>query len=136
MSTQLHKTLTLINLAKPSIISLPVPKTLSPLWNTGSLLSIILLLQIVSGLILAISYLPSTYLTFNAIYTIIDSNNFHWLLRYTHINGASLFFFFNLFTYSTRYFSSVIPLYSHMICRLNYIYFSNSNSVSRLCFTC
>ena len=93
MSTQLHKTLTLINLAKPSIISLPVPKTLSPLWNTGSLLSIILLLQIVSGLILAISYLPSTYLTFNAIYTIIDSNNFHWLLRYTHINGASLFFF-------------------------------------------
>ena len=74
--------------------SLPSPVNLSSWWNFGSLLGIMLGIQIVSGLFLSMHYSPHLSLAFDSIIHIINDVNFGWLIRYIHINGASFFFLF------------------------------------------
>ena len=51
-----------------------------------------LVFQILTGLILSISYVSDTSLAFSSVISIIRDVNFGWLFRFFHINGASLFF--------------------------------------------
>lgn len=72
---------------------LPAPPSLSSIWNIGSLLFLCLIIQIITGLLLASSYNPSSIEeTFIIINFIIENSTTNWLIRYIHANGASLFF--------------------------------------------
>ncbi len=69
-----------------------VPKNLSYAWNFGSLAGIALMIQIVTGIILAMHYTPHADLAFNSVENIMRNVNYGWLIRYTHAVGASMFF--------------------------------------------
>jgi ubiquinol-cytochrome c reductase cytochrome b/c1 subunit len=70
----------------------PTPKNLNYFWNFGSLAGIILVIMIVSGIALAMSYTPHTEFAFSSVERIMRDVNSGWLIRYLHVNGASMFF--------------------------------------------
>ncbi len=70
----------------------PAPKNLNYLWNFGSIAGICLVLQIITGIFLAMHYTPHVNHAFDSVEHIMRSVNYGWLLRYTHAVGASMFF--------------------------------------------
>jgi len=70
----------------------PTPKNLNYFWNFGSLAGIVLVIMIVSGIALAMSYTPHTEFAFESVERIMRDVNSGWLIRYIHVNGASMFF--------------------------------------------
>lgn len=77
-----------------ALINLPTPSNIRILWNFGSLLGLILIIQILSGLFLTIHFSANIYIAFErVIHTCRDVNN-GWILRSIHSNGASFFFIF------------------------------------------
>jgi len=69
-----------------------VPKNLNYLWNLGSIAGIALVIQIITGVFLAMHYDPDTEGAFNSVERIMRSVNYGWLIRYIHAVGASMFF--------------------------------------------
>jgi ubiquinol-cytochrome c reductase cytochrome b subunit len=69
-----------------------VPKNLSYAWNFGSIAGIALVLQIVTGILLAMHYTPHVDHAFASVENIMRNVNYGWLLRYMHSVGASMFF--------------------------------------------
>jgi quinol-cytochrome oxidoreductase complex cytochrome b subunit len=70
----------------------PTPRNLNYFWNFGSLAGIVLVLQIATGIVLAMHYIPHVDHAFSSVEHIMRDVNFGWLLRYAHANGASMFF--------------------------------------------
>jgi ubiquinol-cytochrome c reductase cytochrome b subunit len=70
----------------------PVPRNLNYFWNFGVLAGMALLIQIVTGIILAMHYVPQGDHAFASVEHIMRNVNQGWLLRYLHANGASFFF--------------------------------------------
>ena len=70
----------------------PVPRNLNYFWNFGVLAGFALVLQIVTGVILAMHYAAATGIAFDSVEHIMRDVNSGWLLRYAHANGASFFF--------------------------------------------
>tara|TARA_R110000787_G_scaffold274979_1_gene383191 strand:- start:36698 stop:37987 length:1290 start_codon:yes stop_codon:yes gene_type:complete len=70
----------------------PTPKNLNYFWNFGSLAGIVLVIMIVSGITLAMQYASTEADAFTSIERIMRDVNFGWLIRYIHVNGASMFF--------------------------------------------
>ena len=68
------------------------PKNLSYLWSFGSLSGLMLVLQIITGIFLAMQYTPHIDYAFDSVERIMRDVNYGWLLRYAHANGASFFF--------------------------------------------
>jgi len=83
----------LLKLANSYVIDSPQPSNLSYLWNFGSLLAFCLIIQIVTGVTLAMHYNPSVLEAFNSVEHIMRDVNNGWLIRYLHSNAASAFFF-------------------------------------------
>ena len=77
-----------------TLIDLPAPVNISIWWNYGSLLGLCLILQIATGLFLAIHYAPNVEIAFSSVMHINREVNFGWLIRRAHANGASIFFLF------------------------------------------
>jgi len=77
----------------------PTPINLSYLWSFGALAGVTLAIQIITGLLLSMHYAPHVDLAFDSVEHIMRDVNWGWLYRYTHANGASVFF---------------IAVYSHM----------------------
>nr|ADZ37001.1 cytochrome b [Chamaeleo chamaeleon recticrista]ADZ37027.1 cytochrome b [Chamaeleo chamaeleon recticrista] len=75
-----------------SLIDLPTPTNISTAWNFGSLLGLMLVTQITTGLFLAMHYTADINLAFSSIAHISREVNFGWLMRNLHANGASIFF--------------------------------------------
>jgi ubiquinol-cytochrome c reductase cytochrome b subunit len=75
------------------MIDSPQPSNISYLWNFGSLLAVCLVIQIITGVTLAMHYNPSVIEAFNSIEHIMRDVNNGWLIRYLHSNTASAFFF-------------------------------------------
>ena len=75
-----------------SVAELPTPSRISTIWNFGSLLGLCLILQIVTGLFLAMHYSNDVTLAFESVRHICRDVNYGWLLRILHANGASFFF--------------------------------------------
>src|SRR3989338_8040536 len=69
-----------------------VPKNLNYAWNFGSLAGVALLIQIVTGIVLAMHYTPHVAYAFDSVENIMRNVNYGWLIRYTHAVGASMFF--------------------------------------------
>ena len=70
----------------------PVPRNLSYMWNFGVLAGFFLVLQIVTGVILAMHYAANAEVAFSTTEHIMRDVNWGWLMRYAHANGASFFF--------------------------------------------
>lgn len=68
------------------------PRNLNYMWNFGSLAGIALLVQIVTGIVLAMHYTPHVQHAFDSVENIMRNVNYGWLIRYTHAVGASMFF--------------------------------------------
>lgn len=68
------------------------PKNLSYAWNFGSLAGIALVIQIVTGIVLAMHYTPHSGHAFDSVENIMRNVNYGWLIRYVHAVGASMFF--------------------------------------------
>nr|QGT15733.1 cytochrome b [Tachaea chinensis] len=75
------------------LVSLPSPSNLSSMWNFGSLLGLCLVVQIVSGIMLAVHYINFEVMSFYSVVHIMRDVNYGWVLRVVHMNGASFFFF-------------------------------------------
>jgi ubiquinol-cytochrome c reductase cytochrome b/c1 subunit len=73
-------------------VDFPTPRNINYLWTTGALLTFFLALQIVTGIVLAMHYLPSANDAFNSVEHIRRDVNFGWLIRNLHAVGASFFF--------------------------------------------
>ena len=84
-----HPVLSLVNMF---IIDSPLPSNINYYWNFGSLLGLCLIIQIITGITLAMHYNPSVDLAFISVEHIMRDVNYGWLLRYMHANGASMFF--------------------------------------------
>jgi ubiquinol-cytochrome c reductase cytochrome b subunit len=74
------------------LIDPPLPSNLTYLWNSGSLLGFCLIIQLVTGIFLAMHYTAQVDLAFVSIEHVMRDVTNGWLLRYAHANGASVFF--------------------------------------------
>nr|YP_009059609.1 cytochrome b [Brycon orbignyanus]AIN79138.1 cytochrome b [Brycon orbignyanus]ARS00873.1 cytochrome b [Brycon orbignyanus] len=88
----LRKTHPLLKIVNNALIDLPAPANISAWWNFGSLLLLCLILQILTGLFLAMHYTPDIYTAFSSVTHITRDVNYGWILRNLHANGASFFF--------------------------------------------
>ena len=70
----------------------PVPRNLNYFWNFGVLAGVALVMQIVTGIIMAMHYAPNALVAFDSTEHIMRDVNWGWMLRYAHANGASFFF--------------------------------------------
>jgi ubiquinol-cytochrome c reductase cytochrome b/c1 subunit len=70
----------------------PTPKNFNYFWNFGALAMINLMIMIATGIFLSMHYTPHTAYAFDSVERIMRDVNFGWLLRYVHMNGASMFF--------------------------------------------
>nr|URX54238.1 cytochrome b [Neotermes sp. 6 AB-2022a] len=82
----------LMKMANSALVDLPTPSNISTWWNFGSLLGICLMIQIITGLFLAMHYCPNTETAFSSVAHICRDVNYGWILRTLHANGASVFF--------------------------------------------
>nr|YP_010692559.1 cytochrome b [Argopistes sexvittatus]WBV77041.1 cytochrome b [Argopistes sexvittatus]WBV77054.1 cytochrome b [Argopistes sexvittatus] len=116
MKTTLWKKSPLLKIINNSLINLPTPSNISYMWNFGSLLGLCLMIQILTGLFLAMHYCPNVDLAFNSVIHICRDVNNGWLLRTLHANGAS-FFFICLYIHIGRgiYYSSYTMIETWMI---------------------
>ena len=83
----------LLKLANSYLVDSPQPSNLNYWWNLGSLLLVCLIIQIITGVTLAMHYNPSVQEAFNSVEHIMRDVNNGWLIRYLHSNTASAFFF-------------------------------------------
>lgn len=83
-----------IKIINGAFIDLPAPNNISIWWNYGSLLGLCLIIQIVTGLFLAIHYVPNVEIAFSSVSHISRDVNYGWIIRSMHANGASIFFLF------------------------------------------
>ena len=82
----------LIAFLNSHLVYYPSPITLTYAWSFGSLAGICLVIQILSGVFLAMHYTPNIELAFNSVEHIMRDVKNGWLIRYIHANGASMFF--------------------------------------------
>nr|YP_009680583.1 cytochrome b [Chamberlainia hainesiana]QDH07357.1 cytochrome b [Chamberlainia hainesiana] len=101
MTSPLRKKHPIMAILNGSLYDLPAPTNLSTWWNFGSLLGLCLVMQIITGLFLAMHYTPHVDMAFSSISHIVRDVNYGWLMRTIHANGAS-FFFLCIYLHSGR----------------------------------
>ncbi|HVC51621.1 MAG TPA: cytochrome b N-terminal domain-containing protein [Stellaceae bacterium] len=81
-----------VKIVNHELYEYPTPRNLNYWWNFGSLAGIMLVIMIVTGVVLAMNYTPNSDMAFDSVQRIMRDVNYGWLLRYLHMNGASMFF--------------------------------------------
>nr|AOY39106.1 cytochrome b [Trechoblemus micros] len=106
----------LFKIFNSALIDLPSPSNISLWWNFGSLLGLCLIIQIITGLFLAMHYTANIEMAFNSVNHICRDVNYGWLIRTLHANGAS-FFFICIYLHIGRgmYYGSYKFMYTWMI---------------------
>ena len=84
--------LPIFTMMQHSAVEYPTPRNLNYWWNFGSLAGIMLVIMILTGIFLAMSYTAHVSMAFDSVERIMRDVNYGWLLRYLHMNGASMFF--------------------------------------------
>lgn len=97
--------LPILRLGHDSFVDYPTPRNLNYWWTFGAILSLMLGVQLITGIVLAMHYTPNAKEAFASVEHIMRDVNYGWLIRYTHANGASMFF---------------IAVYVHMLRSLYY----------------
>ena len=82
----------LLSFISNHLLSYPSPINLNYAWSFGSLAAVCLIIQIITGIFLAMHYVPHVSLAFDSVEHIMRDVNYGWLIRYCHANGASFFF--------------------------------------------
>jgi ubiquinol-cytochrome c reductase cytochrome b/c1 subunit len=88
----MERRLPIISLMHDSFVSYPTPRNLNYFWTFGGILTVMLVVQIISGIVLAMHYTPHATMAFSSVEHIMRDVNYGWLMRYLHANGASMFF--------------------------------------------
>ena len=99
----------LIKILNSTLVDLPSPANLSINWNYGSLLGLILVIQLVTGIVLATRFSGHSDLSFESVILIYQDANYGWLIRLVHSTGASFFFLFLYLHIGLYYGSYVFP---------------------------
>ena len=84
--------LPIMGLIHSSFVVYPTPRNLNYWWTFGGILSVMLVTQILTGIVLVMHYTPHVDYAFSSVELIMRDVNWGWMLRYTHANGASMFF--------------------------------------------
>ena len=84
--------LPIVRMAMDTAVNFPTPKNLNYWWTFGGILALMLVFQIVTGIVLAMHYVPHVDYAFASVERIMRDVNYGWLVRYMHANGASMFF--------------------------------------------
>nr|QXG82931.1 cytochrome b [Tabanus amaenus] len=92
MNKPLRQEHPLFKIMNNALVDLPAPVNISSWWNFGSLLGLCLIIQILTGLFLAMHYTADISMAFDSVTHICRDVNYGWLLRTLHANGASFFF--------------------------------------------
>nr|YP_009001958.1 cytochrome b [Colistium nudipinnis]AFH09385.1 cytochrome b [Colistium nudipinnis] len=92
MMASLRKSHPLLKIANDALVDLPAPSNISVWWNFGSLLGLCLMVQVLTGLFLAMHYTSDITTAFSSVAHICRDVNYGWLIRNMHANGASFFF--------------------------------------------
>nr|AJA39967.1 cytochrome b [Eremias lalezharica] len=92
MTMNTRKQHPILKIVNNSFIDLPTPPNITAWWNFGSLLGLCLIIQIITGLFLAMHYTADVSSAFSSIAHIHRDVQYGWLIRNIHANGASLFF--------------------------------------------
>nr|UEK25936.1 cytochrome b [Rhithropanopeus harrisii] len=116
MTTPMRKLHPLFKIVNGALVDMPLPSNISTFWNFGSLLGLCLVIQISTGLFLAMHYTAHIDLAFSSVAHICRDVNYGWLLRTMHANGAS-FFFICLYIHIGRgiYYGSYMILHAWMV---------------------
>jgi ubiquinol-cytochrome c reductase cytochrome b/c1 subunit len=88
----LDERLPILRLANDTMMTFPTPRNLNFWYSFGGILTFMLGMQIVTGIVLAMHYVPAANMAFDSVENIMRDVNYGWLLRYMHSNGASFFF--------------------------------------------
>jgi quinol-cytochrome oxidoreductase complex cytochrome b subunit len=107
----------LISVVNNHLVDYPTPININYFYGFGSLAGLMLVIQILTGIFLAMHYTPHIDLAFNSVEHIMRDVNNGWLIRYTHANGAS-FFFIVVYIHMFRglYYGSYINPREHLWC--------------------
>ena len=89
----LDERLPLFSMLRREYIEYPTPRNVNYFWSFGAIATLILLLMIATGLLLAMQYTAHVDMAFSSVQRIMRDVNYGWLLRTIHMNGASMFFF-------------------------------------------
>ena len=92
LKMRILKTHPLLSIVNGMLIDLPAPSNLSYFWGFGSLLGLVLVIQLATGIFLAMHYTANVDLAFISVEHIMRDVNYGWVMRYAHANGASMFF--------------------------------------------
>jgi ubiquinol-cytochrome c reductase cytochrome b/c1 subunit len=84
--------LPVVRLMHDSFVAFPTPRNLNYLWTFGGILMFCLVAQIVTGIILAMHYVPNDQMAFDSVQHIKRDVNYGWLIQPMHAVGASMFF--------------------------------------------
>src|ERR1700743_1021872 len=84
--------LPLIRFAHDTMLTFPTPRNLNIWYAFGAILTLMLGIQIVTGIVLAMHYVANADMAFDSVENIMRTINYGWLIRYMHANGASFFF--------------------------------------------
>ena len=90
---RIRKTHPVLSIINSALIDLPAPRNITHIWNFGSMLGICIVIQLITGIFLAIHYTSDISLAFSCVRHITRDVSNGWLIRLIHANGASLFFF-------------------------------------------
>ncbi len=88
----LDQRLPIFSMMHHSAIEYPTPRNLNYWWNFGSLAGFTLVIMMLTGIFLVMNYSSHTSLAFDSVERIMRDVNYGWLIRYLHMNGASMFF--------------------------------------------
>ncbi len=89
----LEARLPIVGLMHNAFVTYPTPRNLNYFWTFGGILTVMLGMQIVTGIVLAMHYTPHVDHAFDSVEKIMRDVNYGWLIRYLHMNGAHMFFF-------------------------------------------
>ena len=84
--------LPIMGLIHSSFVVYPTPRNLNYWWTFGGILSVMLMVQILTGIVLVMHYTPHVDYAFSSVELIMRDVNWGWMIRYIHANGASMFF--------------------------------------------
>lgn len=107
----------LLSVVNNHLIDYPTPINVNYYYGFGSLSGLMLVVQILTGIFLAMHYTPHIDLAFNSVEHIMRDVNYGWLIKYIHANGAS-FFFIVVYIHMFRglYYGSYITPREHLWC--------------------
>nr|YP_006576244.1 cytochrome b [Perna viridis]AFK75944.1 cytochrome b [Perna viridis]UJM44258.1 cytochrome b [Perna viridis] len=82
----------LLKILNNSLYDLPCPINLNMFWSFGSMLGLCIVIQVVSGILLSLHFIPHEAMAFDSVYHIMRDVNKGWFLRNVHVGGCSMFF--------------------------------------------